>query len=849
MSSSTQSSGKSPDDDLIEMLASFYDDPLGFVLFAFPWGERILQDQQPRQWQCDTLNRIGAEVAGRGFNGKDPVDPIQMATASGHGIGKAQCVDMEIDTPDGKRRWGDLLPGDSVFGADGKPTRVIATRRFAGRPCYRVTFNDGSSTIADEGHVWRVFERQGRRNKEQKYRELTTGEILKRGLKQSNGKSNPVYKWEIPDHGAVEYGEKKFDVHPYLFGVWLGDGVKDRPCINTADQEIFDNIEKLGYVVGRAESENRNGNSKAATRRIHGFRDRPFSDCTTYTAKIPDEYKYSSAEQRLSLLRGLLDADGHVRDAGSAVLTSVSEGLIDDAIWIARSIGLWAKKQKPSQAGYRNSNGDYIKCCDAHKAHILDTKGLGLFGITRKQEKVNNNPRKQTAKRKITSISFYGYEDGQCIEVENPDGLYLTNDFIVTHNSAIVAWIILWIMSTRPHAKGVVTANTNSQLNSKTWSELQKWHKMCITRDWFECHASKGNLVLYHVEHPSTWRVDGLTCREENSESFAGLHAAGSTPFYIFDESSAISDKIFEVAQGGLTDGEPMFFLFGNPTRRTGFFFETFHRLKHRWITQQIDSRDVEGTNNALFDEWVQDYGEDSDLVKVRVRGMFPSASEMQFIPSAAVDRAMQIEAGNFAMDDPIIMGVDIARGGDDSNIIYFRRGMDAKYYPRIEIPGEKTSDTTYMVSIITEAASNHNPAAIFIDATGVGGPVADRLRQLGFHAIDVQFGMRSPNGKYADMATYMWQKMKEAIVSGGMALPNEGEVEQDLTGREYVHNQRDQLKLEAKADMKKRGLASPDIADALALTFAQPVAPRPGGGYTEPKGELEHDYDPFEEF
>ncbi len=155
--------------------------------------------------------------------------------------------------------------------------------------------------------------------------------------------------------------------------------------------------------------------------------------------------------------------------------------------------------------------------------------------------------------------------------------------------SALTSWLILWLMSTRPRCRGTVTANTADQLKTKTWGELSKWLSLCITGHWFVYHNSKGNMNLRHLQNPEKWRVDAYTCKEENSEAFAGQHAADSTSFYIFDESGYIPSKIFEVAEGGLTDGEPMFFCYGNPTRNFGRFFECFNRLKHRWVTKQRD--------------------------------------------------------------------------------------------------------------------------------------------------------------------------------------------------------------------------------------------------------------------
>ena len=163
--------------------------------------------------------------------------------------------------------------------------------------------------------------------------------------------------------------------------------------------------------------------------------------------------------------------------------------------------------------------------------------------------------------------------------------------------SAMTSWIILFILSTRPLSKGTVTANTSEQLKTKTWAELGKWRKKCITGHWFEYNNGKGNMNIYNPSNKEEWRCDGQTCREENSESFAGQHCPTATSFYIFDEASAIPDKIWEVAEGGLTDGEPMWFAFGNPTRNTGRFRECFRKFRKRWRTRFIDSRNVQITN------------------------------------------------------------------------------------------------------------------------------------------------------------------------------------------------------------------------------------------------------------
>ena len=411
--------------------------------------------------------------------------------------------------------------------------------------------------------------------------------------------------------------------------------------------------------------------------------------------------------------------------------------------------------------------------------------------------------------------------------------------------SALVSWVILWAMSTMEDTRGVVTANTESQLKTKTWAELSKWHRLSINKHWFHFTAT----ALYSVdkEHERSWRIDMVPWSERNTEAFAGLHNEGKRVLLIFDEASAIPDKIWEVSEGALTDEntEIIWFVFGNPTRNTGRFRQCFGKLKHRWGHSQIDSREVEGTNKAQLQKWVDDYGEDSDFVRVRVRGRFPRASNMQFISNDLVFEAQKREE-RWNITDPLLMMLDIARGGDDNCVIRFRRGLDAKSIKPIKIPGSEVRDSMKLVSLVVETINEKKPDYFFYDGTGVGGPVGDRIKQLGYTVFEVQFGSASPDPKYANLRAYMWGKAKDWLQSGG-AIDQDEVLETDLTSVEYFHNKKDQLCLESKEDMKARGLASPDDGDALAMSFAFPVAPLPmpgeGGG-----SNFKSEYDPFDE-
>ena len=165
-----------------------------------------------------------------------------------------------------------------------------------------------------------------------------------------------------------------------------------------------------------------------------------------------------------------------------------------------------------------------------------------------------------------------------------------------TGKSVMGAWIADWILSTRPDSIGTVTAGTFTQLESRTWAAIQHWTKLCITGHWFHIQA-RG---VYHKLRPKTWKIVAQTCKEENAQAFAGQHARTSTSWYLFDEASLIPDKVWTVAQGGLTDGQPMFFAWGQCERNTGRFYEiNFGSKEHRWNHRTVDSRQSRFTNKA----------------------------------------------------------------------------------------------------------------------------------------------------------------------------------------------------------------------------------------------------------
>jgi hypothetical protein len=389
--------------------------------------------------------------------------------------------------------------------------------------------------------------------------------------------------------------------------------------------------------------------------------------------------------------------------------------------------------------------------------------------------------------------------------------------------SALAAWLVDWIMSTRPHCQGTITANTITQLQTKTWAAVQRWTQLCRTAHWFEINADR----MYRKGFRASWFCAPQSSKEENSESFAGQHAKNSTSFYLNDEDAGVPEVIHKVEEGGLTDGEPMQFLFGNCTRSNGSFYQAcFGSLRHRYHVVVVDSRTSRFTNKQQIAEWAQDYGEDSDFFRVRVLGLPPNASDAQFIDQQRVSAA-QTRSVTVLPDEPLIAGCDLAWGGSDFNVVRFRRGRDARSIPPIRIPGELTRDpsvlTNRLADVLTTTYAGHPVRMLFLDSAGIAGAIGTRLRELGHrNVLEVNFGSDSPNPKRRYMRDHMWSELKDWLLTG--AIDTAPRLESDLLGPGLRPDRQQRIWLESKEDMKKRGIDSPDDADALALTFAQTV-------------------------
>jgi hypothetical protein len=390
--------------------------------------------------------------------------------------------------------------------------------------------------------------------------------------------------------------------------------------------------------------------------------------------------------------------------------------------------------------------------------------------------------------------------------------------------SAFMGMVTNWAMSACEDCKGVVTAGTGTQLSTKTVPEISKWFKLSFNAEWFDVRAT--SIRSLDKQHELAWRVDFVTWSAHNTDAFAGLHNKLKLILLIYDEASAIDDAVWQVSEGALTDEETIiiWLAFGNPTKNTGSFRECFGKLKHRWKTYQIDSRTVEGTNKEQIAKWIEDYGEDSDFVRVRVRGEFPRAGSSQFIGSDVVAACRKYKSeGHQSL--PKIISVDVARFGADETVVILRQGRKAVILARY-----RGKDTAEVGDRVIEFMQSEDPQCVVIDGDGVGGGVVDHIKIRGFGDKVFEFhgGAAAYDATaYFNRRSEVWGLMRDWLKNGA-EIPDNPDLDVQLTALEYGFSNKGQIQLESKADLKKRSpeVGSPDLADALAMSFSVMVAP-----------------------
>lgn len=391
------------------------------------------------------------------YGGAEPGDTVLWIMRSG--IGKALSLDSDIMTPTGSIKMKDIKVGDVICHPSGGTQSVIAIPYRGIDDCYRVTFSDGTSVKCNKNHLWTVINR----NHSKKQQTYSLEELVEKGLYRPGYREGEKYKapcgkitygrlpqprWRIPCHKIIDFKEQEVRLDPYTLGALLGDGNFDNNStkFTSIDQEILNRLKfpeglsikpitgsKCCYII--TGSKKKGVSSIASYLESYGLK-----NLNCWEKFIPEDYKFNSKEVRLEVLRGLLDTDGYVNKNGLIEIALTSKRLVEDIQFIARSLGCLCHPIYQKASHYLGKDGERIQCKDHFRLRIVPPKGLSLFHLSKKKEPSMQSKKLNCRWRAIKKVEYIGKEEQQCITVSNPDGLFLTNDFIVTHNSTMLRW-------------------------------------------------------------------------------------------------------------------------------------------------------------------------------------------------------------------------------------------------------------------------------------------------------------------------------------------------------------------------------------------------------------------------
>jgi hypothetical protein len=396
--------------------------------------------------------------------------------------------------------------------------------------------------------------------------------------------------------------------------------------------------------------------------------------------------------------------------------------------------------------------------------------------------------------------------------------------------STVLAWLVWNFLLTRPHPKVIATSITGDNLRDGLWTELAKWQaRSAILQTAFTWTTTR----IQANDHPDTWFASARQWSRtadatQQADTLAGIHA--ERVLFVIDEAGGVPDSVAAAAEAGLATGlETKLVIAGNPTLLSGPLYRASTRERPLWWVKEITG-DPDDPNRAprISIQWareqIEKYGRDNPWVLVNVFGEFPPAQANSLVAVDVVTAAQrrQLTLAEYG-DDAIILGVDVARYGDDRSVAFARQGRRA-FPPRVW----RGLDLMTLSGNVARYMDEVKPHAVFVDQTGIGSGVVDRLRQLGRRVIGIDFGgkpygMNEAGDRCQNRRAEMWWSMAEWVKTA--QIPDLAEIVAELTAPTYTYaNAAGKLQLESKEDMKKRGLPSPDLADALALTFAEPV-------------------------
>lgn len=782
-----------------ENLRQAANDPVWFV-------EHII-GAQPEPYQKRTLRAIAKHK--------------KVAHRSGHGVGKCFGKGTEILLFDGTiKAVEEILPGDRVMGDDSTPRTVVNTTSGVDE-LYRVEYSDGTGYVVNSEHPLLLVASQTHGT--QKVGDYTMVRV-KDYLEWSDRRkrTNVGYK------RAVSYEEKEIRIAPYTLGVWLGDGATRGPQLTNIDEEVIDawykEARKRGLVVRRSDSNGTRTTTYSISSGKAGGRvgrNSLLNDLRFYNLiknkHIPHDYMTGSLGQRRELLAGLIDTDGY---CGGHYFSIVQrrQNLAKQIMRLAQSCGHHATLNKR-----RVDNTDYWRVYISRNIFDIPTR------VERKRVIESGNEQRNNLHFGFTVESlgkgrYYGFE-------LTGNRRFLLADYSVVHNTAEASWAVLWFFHTRPLSKVITTATAWRQVKKQLWPEIHRWHKQADLHK-IGCNPEEIemlHLMMKHTEYPG-WFATGEASDE--GVKMEGFHAPHL--MYVIDEAKAVPDETYESIEGALTNAEgevKVLAISTPPPQRAGYFWEIFSKKRIGWETFHTSCLDSPRVSREWIEARKQEWGEDSPIYQTRVLGEFAESSEDLLIDLKYADRAIENSLERTKIPN-VIVGVDVARFGSDKTVLVARE--EGKVL-NIEVYAKQ--DTMATTGKVVEMLRKYETKAVNVDVIGIGAGVVDRLSEMGYNVNGVNVADKASNSeRFKNKRAEMFWGLRQRFIDGDIDIPDNDELAGQLSNIKYDYNSRGQIVIESKADMKKRGLSSPDMADALALAFLSPTV---GWGDSRKKDEV----------
>ncbi len=823
------------------------------------WIERYLGI--PRE---QILWSVSPEYRDHPWDGtKDPLAVIAQSLAAGHdvgcesgtGTGKAQPVDEPVLTPDGWRPIGELAPGDKVIDRYGSPTDVLAVYPQGRREVFRLTFSDGAETRACREHLW-VMQNKKDVNKGCPWRLLTTGDLLAMSPKTLAQRS-----LRVPLPTAVVYGPSKhfLPLDPYVLGVLLGDGgfTGPTPMLSSADAEI---VEAVRAEVG-VDVKYRSQYDYALCNDNNGGKPNPLTEilrrldlwgCRSEEKWVPARYMYASPQSRLAVLQGLLDTDGSVSARGKHIeFCSTSPTLAANVVELVRSVGGTARCRQ--SASYLDGE----RKRDRYRVAVNMPGGMAPFRLPRKAEIVADWGERSygLAKRILRSVEPAGEAECVCIRVAAADSLYVTNDFIVTHNTFWAACLVYWFLACFEDSIIPTVAPKEDQLLKNLWKELGRlWPR-------FNRHFPMAEMLTSTIrmkptqKDRETWACWAFVCGVGADETVAtkaqGMHAQHM--LVITEETPGIHPSIMIALRETRTDDHNLQLSLGNPDHRMDELHKfcedettTFVRISALDHPNVVTKRPIVpgAIGRQMLVKRTKKLGLGSRLYNSRIRGISPPESETALIKHEWCVVAAEKWKDPKYREGPAWLGVDVADvpTGDNAALA---RGIGRCCTEVSAFPVEDANLLGKQVA--TEIrATGLDPKYVGVDTVGVGAGTKNELKRLGIKVrhifgnakavpgLDVDTlwsrteddleGIMRPTGptvieaeRFDNLRSQMFWRCREDLRTLNLALPDDEELFTELCAHEWT-TKNGKIAVLPKDEVIVRLGHSPNKADALVM-------------------------------